>query len=252
MRRTLRTAEVAAAVGVHPNTVRMYEVWGLLQAIPRTPSGYRQFTQAHVDQMRLARMAFQGQWPGRPIHQAAVALVKQASSGDLGGALEGAYGLLAVIQGEQAEAESAVLFLQRWARGTAAEGTSKPLRIGAVAARLGVTCDMLRNWERDGLIRVPRDPENRYRCYGAAEIGRLRVIRMLRRVGYSTMAILRMVLALDRGQVDDLRAALDTPLPDEDANGAADRWLSALAEWEQRAHAMIALLEAMIAAPKDL
>ncbi len=71
-RRFLRTAEVAAAVGVHPNTVRMYEAWGLLQEIPRTPAGYRQFTQAHVDQMRLARKAYEGQWPGRPIHQAAV------------------------------------------------------------------------------------------------------------------------------------------------------------------------------------
>ncbi|MCU0520589.1 MAG: MerR family transcriptional regulator [Anaerolineae bacterium] len=247
-RRYLRTSEVAAAVGVHPNTVRMYEVWGLLQQIPRTPSGYRQFTQAHVDQMRLARMAFQGQWPGRPIHQTAVSVVKQAASGDLGGALESAYGLLAVIQGEQAEAEGAVLFLQRWAGGKAADGTAKPLRIGRAAALLGVTADVLRNWERDGLVHVPRDPHNRYRCYGAAEIGRLRVIRMLRRVGYSTMAILRMLLALDRGQAEDLRAALDTPHPNEDAYSAADRWLSALSEWEQRAHDIIALLEGMIAA----
>ena len=247
-RRYLRTSEVAAAVGVHPNTVRMYEVWGLLQEVPRTPSGYRKFTQAHVDQMRLARMAFEGQWPGYPIRQAAVAIVKQAAAGDLGGALEGAYALLAVIQGEQAEAESAVLFLQRWASGTAANGMTKPHWIGAVGDLLGVTTDMLRNWERDGLIRVPRDPNNRYRCYGAAEIGRLRVIRMLRRVGYSTMAILRMLLALDRGQAEDLRAALDTPHPDEDAYGAADRWLSALAEWEQRAHHIIAQLEGMIVA----
>lgn len=93
-RRFLRTAEVAAAVGVHPNTVRMYEAWGLLQEIPRTPAGYRQFTQAHVDQMRLARKAYEGQWPGRPIHQAAVALVMQAvevqcAAADLDGLIDG-------------------------------------------------------------------------------------------------------------------------------------------------------------------
>lgn len=245
-RRFLRTAEVAAAVGVHPNTVRMYEAWGLLQEIPRTPAGYRQFTQAHVDQMRLARKVYEGQWPGRPIHQAAVAVVKQSASGDFGGALEGAYGLLSVIQGEQAEAENAILFLQRWVSGTAADGTSRTLRIGDAASLLGVTTDVLRNWERDGLVRVPRDSHNRYRRYGAVEIGRLRVTRMLRRAGYSTMAILRMLLALDEGGTADLRQALDTPRPDEDAYSAADRWLSALTEWEQRAHAMIALLEAMI------
>ena len=55
--RYLRTSDVARAVGVHPNTVRRYEEWGFLPPIPRTASGYRQFTQAHLEQMRLARLA---------------------------------------------------------------------------------------------------------------------------------------------------------------------------------------------------
>jgi DNA-binding transcriptional MerR regulator len=121
--------------------------------------------------------------------------------------------------------------------------------IGQAAKLLGATTDMLRNWERNGLIRVPRDPDNGYRLYGAAEMGRLRVIRMLNRAGYSQMAILRMVLLLDRGQAGDLRQVLDTPRPDEDVYVAADRWLSTLAEQEQRAADMIAQLEAMIAKP---
>ena len=53
--RTLRTSDIAKAVGVHPNTVRLYEEWGFLPPIPRSPSGYRLFTGAHLDQMRLAR-----------------------------------------------------------------------------------------------------------------------------------------------------------------------------------------------------
>jgi DNA-binding transcriptional MerR regulator len=40
-----------------------------------------------------------------------------------------------------------------------------------------------------GLIRAPRNPDNGYRPYGAAESGRLRVIRMLNQAGYSQMAI---------------------------------------------------------------
>jgi len=59
-RQYLRTSEVAEAVGVHPNTVRMYEVWGLLPPIPRTWSGYRKFIAMHVDQMRLACLVFDG------------------------------------------------------------------------------------------------------------------------------------------------------------------------------------------------
>jgi hypothetical protein len=39
---------------------------------------------------------------------------------------------------------------------------------------------------------------------------------------------------------------LDTPRPDEDVYSAADRWLSSLAEQEQRALDLIAQLEEMI------
>ncbi len=245
-RRALRTSEVATAVGVHPNTVRLYEAWGLLPPIPRSPSGYRQFTEAHIDQLRLARKAFVGAWPGRPIRRAAVAAVKRAASGDLGGALEQAYELLAVVQAERALAESAVRLLQRWAQGVASDATPVQLRIGEAAELLGVSRDRLRSWERNGLVHVPRDPANGYRRYGAAEIGRLRVIRMLRRAGYSPMAILRMLLQLDRGEAEDLRELLDTPRSDEDVYSAADRWLSTLTMWEERACEMITLLEMML------
>jgi DNA-binding transcriptional MerR regulator len=39
----LRTSEISQAVGVHPNTVRLYEQWGFLPPIPRSLSGYRLF-----------------------------------------------------------------------------------------------------------------------------------------------------------------------------------------------------------------
>jgi len=94
------------------------------------------------------------------------------------------------------------------------------------------------------MLEVPRDPTNRYRRYGAPELARLRVIRLLRSAGYSTMAILRMLLRLDSGQTDDLRAALDTPREDEDAYFAADRWLTTLRGQEQIAQQLIDQLEA--------
>ena len=65
--RPLYTSDTAREVGVHPNTVRLYEEWGLLPPIPRSPRGYRLFTEAHLDLMRLARAALHGQWPGKEI-----------------------------------------------------------------------------------------------------------------------------------------------------------------------------------------
>jgi DNA-binding transcriptional MerR regulator len=248
----LTTSEVAQAVGVHPNTVRLYEVWGFLPPIPRSPSGYRRFTPAHVRQMRLARTALHGGWPGKTVRASALQLVRQAARGDLGGALEQAYRHLALVQAERAHAEAAAQLLERWAGGVAADATGEPLRTASAARLLGVTVEALRNWERNGLVRVPRDSTNGYRLYGAAEIGRLRVIRTLRQAGYSIMAILRMLLQLDAGQRGGLREALDTPRPDEDAFSAADRWLSNLAEHEQRAWEIIRQLEAMIAEEQGL
>ncbi len=242
----LRTSDIAKAAGCHPNTVRLYETLGFIPPVLRTPGGYRQFTEFHADCMILARLAFRGAWPGKAIRQSVVKLVKQAATGDLGGALEAGYAHLALVQAERAHAESAVRLLERWAQGMAADATRAPLRIGETAKLLGVSVDMLRNWERNGLLDVPRDPDNGYRYYGAAEIGRLRVIRMLIRAGYSMMAILRMLLQLDGGLTGNLRQAIDTPAPDEDVYSAADRWLSTLAEQEQRAMDIIAHLETMI------
>jgi DNA-binding transcriptional MerR regulator len=242
----LRTSDIARAVGCHPNTVRLYEEWGFLPPVPRSRSGYRLFTEAHLDQMRLARTALRGPWPGRKIKDAAVRLVRLASTGDLGGALEAAYHYQSLVRAERAQAEGAADLLERWAHGAATDATEARLRIGETAALLGVTADMLRNWERNGLVRVPRDPHSGYRLYGAPEIGRLRVVRMLRRAGYSLMAILRMLLVLDRGQAGDLRQVLDTPRPDEDVLSATDHWLSTLGELEARSAELIRQLEEMI------
>jgi len=52
--RYLRTSDIAKAAGVHPNTVRLYEEWGFLPPVPRSPSRYRLFTKHHLDQMHLA------------------------------------------------------------------------------------------------------------------------------------------------------------------------------------------------------
>ena len=244
--RYLRTSDIAKAVGVHPNTVRLYEAWGFLPPIPRTPSSYRQFTEAHLEQMRLARIAFGNPWPGKRIRKSALALVQQAAAGDVAGARKAAVRHLALVRLERAQADAAADFLERWAQGTVENVLVEPLQISVAAQLLDVTTDMLRNWERNGLIKVPRDPDSGYRRYGAIEIGRLRVIRLLRSAGYSTMAILRMMLYFDQGQREGLRQALDTPRPDEDVIFATDRWLSTLAEAEEQARNIIAQLDKML------
>jgi len=246
----LRTSDLAKAVGVHPNTVRRYVDRGLLPPVARSPSGYRQFTQRHLEYLHLARQVYGygAHFPGKALYQSGERIIQTAISSDLAGARERAYNHLALVQAERTHAEIAADLLERWAFGGDAptDDTSQTLQIGQVARALNVSIDVLRNWDRNGLIDIPRDPTNGYRRYGTPELRRLRVIRILSRAGYGTSAILRMLIQLDRGETTDLRHALDTPRPDEDVYSASDRWLSTLADQEQRAHTIIALVEAII------
>lgn len=246
----LKTTDLARATGVSANTVRRYADLGWLPPVERSPAGYRLFTTRHLDCMRLARMIYGSPFPGLAIYRSAKRVLRVAVDGDLRAAFDLAQEHLTLVRSEQMQADRSADLLERWAAGEVwsepAAVPSRPLTIGQAARLLEVSIDILRSWDRNGLLEVPRDPLNGYRRYGEAEISRARVIRMLSRAGYSLAAILRMLIQLDRGEANDLRQALDTPRPDEDVFTASDRWISTLAEQEQRACQMVTLLETML------
>jgi len=244
----LHTSDLARAVGVHPNTVRRYVERGWLPPVQRGANGYRIFTQQHLDCLRVAAIVYIATYPGRALRPSASKILRRAVADDWGAALECARAHLTLVHAERAQAETAARLLERWATGAADDTTQRPLRIGQVASLLDVSVDMLRNWERNGLLTIPRDEHNRYRTYRPAEISRLRVIRLLGRAGYSQMAMLRMLLQLDRGETTDLRHVLDTPAPDEDVYTAADRWLTTLAEQEAVARRLLAVIAEILGA----
>jgi DNA-binding transcriptional MerR regulator len=243
--RTYKTTEVAQAAGVHPNTVRMYEQWGFLPPIERLSNGYRVYTLYHLEQMRLARLAMHGGWPGPRIRRSALKLVRSSAAGDVRDAVRLAKNHILLVKAEREQAEAAAAYLEMWVRGKIPVRRAVKLSILPAARAVESTSDAIRNWERNGLLRVPRNPKNGYREYGAPEIGRLRVIRMLLRAGYSTMAVLRAMRHLDSGGPKKLRRVLDTPHPGEDVLWAADHWLSTLAEQEERARKILKQLRRM-------
>src|SRR5438309_5289740 len=53
----LTTAKLAKEGGVNVETIRYYERHGLLQKVPRTASGYRQFSDDHAIRLRFIRRA---------------------------------------------------------------------------------------------------------------------------------------------------------------------------------------------------
>jgi DNA-binding transcriptional MerR regulator len=245
-----RTSELAREVGVHPNTVRKYVDWGLLPPVERSPTGYRLFTQNHLDCLRLARTIYSAEYPGRSLRASGNKIIQSAVSGDWNLALEKAHEHLASVREELELASAAAALLEHWVQNKAPKKKDKPLSIGEVSTLLGVSRDKIRNWERNGLITVPRNSYNSYRLYREQDIERLQIIRMLTQAGYSHMAILRMFIELDRGNKRALKKVLDTPREDEDIFSAADHWLTALQQQEKMALQVIRMIEELTTSTK--
>ena len=52
---TYSTSQIAKMVGLHPNTVRMYEEWGLIQKPFRKKNGYRVYDENDMNRLKIIR-----------------------------------------------------------------------------------------------------------------------------------------------------------------------------------------------------
>ena len=77
-----KTIDVARIFGLHVNTVRLYEKYGLIPKPKRHSNGYRIFTDIHIEQFRLARAALQVEVLQNGLRKQAVDIIKVSASGD--------------------------------------------------------------------------------------------------------------------------------------------------------------------------
>ena len=56
MKENYSTSDVANIIGIHPNTVRLYEELKLITTPERKANGYRVFTKIHIQQFQIARI----------------------------------------------------------------------------------------------------------------------------------------------------------------------------------------------------
>ncbi|RQD69080.1 MAG: MerR family transcriptional regulator [Tindallia sp. MSAO_Bac2] len=240
-----RTSEIAKAVHVHPNTVRLYEEWGLMMPVPRDENGYRRYSQAHLEQMRLARYALRCEFAAGKIREKATAIVRTAARGDLDQAKHLARAYLQHVHQEQQQAREVLEVAKEWIRGNWQEEEILCLKRQQAADLIGVSIDVLRGWERNALIDIPRDSQNNYRYYGSREIKRLKLIRLLRTANYSYMAIHRMMRQIDSGMGVEAIDYINKPSAEEDIITATDHWIQTLQETEDDAKLVIQQLERM-------
>lgn len=240
---TYSTTEVAKSVGIHPNTVRMYEEWGLIPQAERKSNGYRVFTDFHIEQLRLARLAFQIEYLQNGLRKKVVDTVKLSANRDFDKALLFAKDYQRQIRREQINAEEAIRIAKQVISGKSAEHTVY-LKRKEVSDYLNISMDTLRNWERNGLLQVKRK-QNGYRVYTGDDIERLKMIRVLRLANYSLEAILRMLNALEQNPLVNIKQVLNTPQNDSDIVSVCDRLIVSLQDAEKNAGKMIDIISGM-------
>lgn len=240
---TYKTSQVAAVIGIHPNTVRLYEEWGIIPRPERKSNGYRVFTDFHIDQIRLARTAFQIEILQSGLRKQIYQMVKLSAAGRFDQALALTEAYLSRLRQERVHAEDAVRTVKQILSGEVQENRASMKR-KEVSAYLEVSMDALRNWEMNGLLTVKRK-ENGYRIYTDDDIKRLKVIRSLRCAGYSLEAILRMLQQLSQNPDADIKAALNTPRASDDIISACDQLILSLSAAEKNAVVLLQMLREM-------
>ena len=251
--RRYRTAEAAAIIGIHPNTVRFYEELGLISKPEREENGYRIFTELHILQMQLIRRAFHTEILKNGLRAKITEVVRAAAAGEYDEAECILTEYTVMLHAERKNAEEAIETVRSMLPVRMTEtGTEKTDNVKNTCLRtrkeaadcLGITVDTLRNWEKNGLLPERRLKKGR-RVYSKEDICVLRIIKALRCADYSLEAILRMLGKVARNPDIDIREALNTPGQNEDIISVCDRLLASIDEAERNAEAISKLLQEM-------
>lgn len=235
------TSQIAEIVGLHPNTVRMYEEWGLIQKPERKKNGYRVFTDIHIKQFSLARKALQIEALQAGLRSRIVHVVELSAQYRFDEAIELAREYIRVAKQEIENAKEAAKICEiLYQQPKAGDIVYKRAQ---AAKELGLTIDTIRNWEMNGLLTVKRK-QNGYRVYDLNDINRLKIIRSLRCANYSLSAILRMLKRFDNGMdKKNIMNILNTPNDDEDIVSACDKLIDSLENAIKNAFEVISILK---------
>ena len=237
---TYQTTEVARIIGVHPNTVRLYEQLHLIPLAKRQKNGYRIFTDFHIEQFRLARTALKVEILQNGLRKKAMNIIKVSATGNFDMAIKLTDEYLSQLEHEKHNAEQAIQIVNELLNGESSPNQVL-LKRKEVSEFLGITMDTLRNWELNGLLYVKRKA-NGYRVYSNDDIKRLRIIKALRCANYSLSSILRMLNALSVNPDINIKSVIGMPEENEDIITACDKLLLSLNDASENARFMKATL----------
>jgi DNA-binding transcriptional MerR regulator len=225
--KSYQTSQIAKCIGVHPNTIRLYEEIGFISKVERLPNGYRVFTDLHLYQLKIVRAALTVEIVHNGLRKKTIQMIKETANQNFDVAIALAKEYIVQVAIEIKNAEEAIVIVNNILAGQQELGNRTWKRREA-SDYLHISMDTLRNWELNGLLHIKRK-ENGYRIYSEVDMQRLKVIDALRCANYSLAAILRMLSALSKDPKIDIKEVIDTPERDESIISVCDKLLTSLA-----------------------
>ena len=236
-----KISDIANKTKIHPNTVRFYERIGLISAAPRAENRYRIFDDHHMYQVMILRCIFLDDWPGKNIRKASYKIINAMKLWDLKTARRCTEEYIKILETEFQKAIEVVGILKKWGE-VVTQDSGKTFKRKEVAVIIGTTPEALRNWERNGLIEIPRISKNKERIYGEKEIQRLKIIYMLRQSKYSMSAIFRYLNKIDNGFNEQALSELHNP-HEEDIVWTGDQWHNVLQKTILKAKEILKIID---------
>ncbi len=142
------TGQVARVIGVHANTVRMYEQEGFIAPARRLENGHRRFEDEHLVQFSIARRAFRAEILQNGLRKDAVCIVRAAGARKYGKAHELCTAYIKKLSDESRKADDAAHIVERLLAGDTVSDAGRAARFlkrKEAALELGVSIDVLRN-----------------------------------------------------------------------------------------------------------
>ena len=240
----MRTIDIAKSVGVHVNTVRLYEQWHYISPVPRSENGYRQYSQLHLMQMKIARLAFRQEFIQNNLRKSATKIVQLRGQQKFPESFQAAKAHFKYLQSEYNFAQEAVIMANNLLNKNSIQHEEHEVFTHQqVAQLLHLSEETIRNWERNGLYSVKRDAQNR-RHYTASDIQKLRIIRVLRSAHFSISSILHLFEEIDGSMHHkDLQDILNSPKFKEEFYHVTDQLQHNLKKAMKDVKSIIAILK---------
>lgn len=181
----LFTSQVAKIVGVHPNTVRLYEELSFISHVPRNNSGYRVFSERHVDEMLFARIIVPGPYPVDK--NIVFQIINHYIKMDFETSLIYAKQYYDGVMNEKLKTHQALQILNSWNKNQIINHSVIADTRKEMSKLSSVPIETIRNWERCRILHsVKKNNRNTYTVY---DYEKIMIIYILRKVKLSIQSI---------------------------------------------------------------